>query len=120
MNRVRFTTRIMRKTKMATKRKLYIPIMKKKAEGYITKLSWNRSKRTLQNLNYYIPIKLKKESISVDLVEEREDDQGSRPCYYNEREFVAGDTNLDATSTNKDDENSRASFFQAGENDAEA
>ncbi|GJX35486.1 hypothetical protein Tco_0247043 [Tanacetum coccineum] len=31
-----------------------------------------------------------------------------------------GDTNLDATSTNKDDENSRASFFQAGENDAEA
>ncbi|GJZ62712.1 cyclin-like protein [Tanacetum coccineum] len=31
-----------------------------------------------------------------------------------------GDTNLDATSTNKDDENSRASFSQAGENDAEA
>ncbi|GJZ45143.1 hypothetical protein Tco_0592739 [Tanacetum coccineum] len=30
------------------------------------------------------------------------------------------DTNLDATSTNKDDENSRASFSQAGENDADA
>ncbi|GJU09395.1 hypothetical protein Tco_1131791 [Tanacetum coccineum] len=61
-----------KKTKMAMKRKLYIPIMKKKA-------------RSLR-------------SISVDLVEEREDDQGSRPCYYNEREFDAGDTNLDATN----------------------